>query len=97
MSPFTHAGKIEDPLLMIHGMEDDNQGTYPVQSERLFAALKGLGKTARLVMLPREAHAYRARESVLHMLFEMDRWLEKYVKNAAPRSVSAGDKRQARR
>jgi dipeptidyl aminopeptidase/acylaminoacyl peptidase len=89
MSPFTHAAKIEDPLLMIHGMEDDNQGTYPVQSERLFAALKGLGKTARLVLLPHEAHGYRARESVLHMLYETERWLDKYVKHAAPRPLNA--------
>jgi dipeptidyl aminopeptidase/acylaminoacyl peptidase len=85
MSPFTHADTIDDPLLLVHGMEDDNQGTYPIQSERLFAALDGLGKTARLVMLPHEAHGYRARESVLHMLWEMDHWLDRYVKNAAPR------------
>jgi dipeptidyl aminopeptidase/acylaminoacyl peptidase len=87
MSPFTHANQIADALLLIHGMEDDNQGTFPLQSERLFAALKGLGKTARLVLLPREAHGYRARESILHMLWEMDRWLEQYVKNAPPRPI----------
>jgi dipeptidyl aminopeptidase/acylaminoacyl peptidase len=97
MSPFTHANEVEDPLLMIHGMEDDNQGTYPVQSERLFAALKGLGKTARLVLLPHEAHGYRARESVLHMLYEMDRWLDKYVKHAAARPLHAGDDHLQRR
>ena len=72
MSPFTHANAIQDPLLLIHGSEDNNQGTFPIQSERLFAALEGLGKTARLVILPHEAHGYRARESVLHMLWEMD-------------------------
>jgi dipeptidyl aminopeptidase/acylaminoacyl peptidase len=88
MSPFTHAAKIEDPLLLIHGMEDANQGTHPLQSERLFAALKGLGKTVRLVMLPHESHHYRARESVLHMLWESDRWLERYVKKAAPRPAA---------
>ncbi len=86
MSPFTHAADIKDPLLLIHGAEDDNEGTFPIQSERLFAALSGLGKTARLVLLPREAHAYKARESVMHMAWEMDRWLEKYVKNAPPRA-----------
>jgi dipeptidyl aminopeptidase/acylaminoacyl peptidase len=87
MSPFAHAADIQDPLLLIHGTEDDNQGTFPMQSERLFAALKGLGKTVRLVMLPREAHGYRGRESVMDMAAETDAWLEKYVKNAGPRSV----------
>ena len=87
MSPFTFANKIHEPLLMIHGMEDNNSGTYPIQSERLFAALKGFGRTARLVFLPHEAHGYRARESVMHMLSEMDQWLEKYVKNAGPRKL----------
>jgi dipeptidyl aminopeptidase/acylaminoacyl peptidase len=89
MSPFTHANTIEDPLLLVHGMEDNNQGTFPIQSERFFAALQGLGKTVRLVRLPHEAHGYRARESVLHMLWEMDHWLDKYVKNAPPRTEPA--------
>ncbi|MHB0972403.1 MAG: S9 family peptidase [Thermoanaerobaculia bacterium] len=79
MSPFTHAAKINEPILLIHGIDDNNTGTFPIQSERLYAALKGLGGTARLVMLPHESHGYAARESVLHMLWEMDRWLEKYV------------------
>jgi dipeptidyl aminopeptidase/acylaminoacyl peptidase len=80
MSPFMHAQKINEPILLIHGMEDDNTGTFPIQSERLYAALSGLGGTVRLVMLPKEAHGYRARESVMHMLWEMDQWLERYVK-----------------
>jgi len=82
MSPFTHANKINEPLLMIHGVDDNNQGTFPIQSERLYAAMSGLGGTVRLVMLPYEAHGYRARESVMHMLWEMDTWMEKYVKAA---------------
>jgi len=84
MSPFTHAQKINEPLLLIHWIDVNNSGTFPIQSERLFQAMKGLGGTARLVMLPYEAHGYRARESVLHMMWEMDRWLETYVKNAQP-------------
>ncbi len=82
MSPFTYANKIKAPLLMTHGEEDDNTGTFPIQSERLYAAISGLGGNVRLVMLPKEAHGYRARESVLHVLWEMDQWLDKYVKNA---------------
>ncbi|MCU4177181.1 prolyl oligopeptidase family serine peptidase [Carboxylicivirga sp. N1Y90] len=81
MSPFMNAEKMKHPLLLIHGIEDNNSGTYPMQSERYFNALKGLGATVRLVMLPSESHGYRARESVLHMLWEQDQWLEKYVKN----------------
>lgn len=85
VSPFFFADKINEPLLMIHGEADNNQGTYPIQSERLFAAMQGTGGTARLVMLPLEAHGYAARESTEHALFEMINWFDKYVKNAQPR------------
>ncbi len=81
MSPFMHADKMKTPLLLIHGEADNNSGTYPLQSERYFNALKGLGAPARLVMLPKESHGYRAKESIMHMLWEQDRWLEMYVKN----------------
>ena len=90
MSPFNHADKINEPLLLIHGEADNNSGTFPIQSERFYNALKGLGATTRLVMLPNEAHSYRARESVLHMLYETDRWLDTYVKNAKPRETPTG-------
>ena len=89
MSPFNYAHQIKDALLMIHGEEDNNSGTFPIQSERMFAAVKGLGGTARLVMLPRESHGYRARESIMHMLAETDAWLEQYVKNAAAPAAPA--------
>jgi len=79
MSPFFHAEKIKSPILLIHGAEDNNSGTYPMQSERFFNAIKGLGGDARLVMLPKESHAYRARESLLHMLWEQQEWLLKYL------------------
>ena len=81
MSPFTYADKIKEPLLMIHGEADNNSGTFPMQSKRFYSALKGHGATVRLVMLPHESHGYRAHESVMHMLWEMDGWLEKFVKN----------------
>lgn len=81
MSPFMHADKMKTPLLLIHGEADNNSGTYPLQSERYFNALKGLGATARLVMLPKESHGYSAKESILHVLWEQDQWLDKYVKN----------------
>ena len=81
MSPFMHADKMKTPLLIIHGEADNNSGTYPMQSTRYFNALKGLGAKVRLVMLPNESHGYRAKESILHILWEQDQWLEKYVKN----------------
>jgi dipeptidyl aminopeptidase/acylaminoacyl peptidase len=81
MSPFMHADKVNEPLLMIHGEADNNSGTFPLQSERMYQAINGLGGKARLVMLPHESHGYRARESIMHMLYEQDAWLEKYVKN----------------
>ncbi|MBC7884388.1 MAG: S9 family peptidase [Saprospiraceae bacterium] len=81
MSPFQHADKMKSPLLLIHGEDDNNSGTFPMQSDRYFNALKGLGATTRLVILPKESHGYVARESILHMLWEQDQWLDKYVKN----------------
>jgi dipeptidyl aminopeptidase/acylaminoacyl peptidase len=81
MSPFMHADKIKTPILLIHGEADNNSGTYPLQSQRYFNALKGLGVTTRLVILPKESHGYRAKESILHLLWEQDQWLEKYIKN----------------
>ena len=80
MSPFSYADKIKAPILLIHGEADDNTGTYPIQSERFYAALKGQGATVRLVFLPLEAHHYVAHESLQHMLWEMNRWLDTYVK-----------------
>ena len=81
MSPFMHADKMKTPLLLVHGEADNNSGTYPMQSERYFNALKGLGGPARLVMLPKESHGYRAIESIMHLLWEQDQWLEEHVKN----------------
>lgn len=81
MSPFSYAHKVETPILLIHGEADNNSGTFPIQSERYFNALKGHGVTTRLVFLPHESHGYAAKESILHTLWEMDTWLEKYVKN----------------
>lgn len=85
ISPFFFANKINEPILLIHGEADDNQGTFPIQSERLFAAIRGNGGTARLVMLPLEAHGYAAKESTEHVLWEMINWFDRYVKNAPPR------------
>lgn len=81
MSPFSYADKIKTPILMIHGKDDPNAGTYPMQSERMFAAIKGHGGIARLVVLPHEGHGYEARESILHVLSEQFEWLDKHVKN----------------
>jgi dipeptidyl aminopeptidase/acylaminoacyl peptidase len=83
VSPFRYADRIAAPLLLIHGAQDANSGTYPIQSQRLFDAIRGNGGTARLVVLPHESHAYLARESVLHMLAEQFSWLERWL-GAAP-------------
>ena len=82
MSPFSFADKIQAPLLLIHGQDDNNPGTFPLQSQRLFIAIKGHGGTVRLCMLPHEAHGYRARENVLQCLAEMCNWLDQYCKPA---------------
>jgi dipeptidyl aminopeptidase/acylaminoacyl peptidase len=88
MSPFTYANKITDAVLMIHGMKDDNTGTFPIQSERMYAALKGNGATARLVMLPDEAHGYLGQETIADVLAEMVSWMDRFVKNAPPRAAA---------
>ena len=88
MSPFMAANQVNEPILMIHGVADNNSGTFPIQSERMYAALKGNGATARLIMLPNESHGYRARESVMHTLAEMVNWFDRYVKNPEPRSIT---------
>lgn len=82
MSPFMHAPDINEPVLMLHGEIDSNTGTYPIQSQRMYHALKGLGATARLVMMPYEDHIYAARESRLHYVAESFAWFDKYVKNS---------------
>ena len=81
MSPFMFANNIKTPLLMIHGEMDNNSGTFPIQSERLYNAIKGHGGTVRFVLLPYESHGYAAKENILHMLWEQDQWLNRYVKN----------------
>lgn len=86
VSPFLYANKLKEPILLIHGEADNNTGTYPIQSERMYQALSGNGGTARLVMLPFESHGYSARESTEHVLYEMINWFDKYVKNAPPRN-----------
>jgi len=97
VSPFRYADKITTPLLLIHGANDSNSGTYPIQSERLFDAIRGNGGTARLVVLPHENHGYLARESVLHVLAEQFGWLERWLggQEPGPRSESEPNRRNA--
>jgi dipeptidyl aminopeptidase/acylaminoacyl peptidase len=86
VSPFMNAHKIKEPVLLIHGEADNNTGTFPIQSERMYQAIRGTGGTVRLVMLPLESHGYSARETTEHVLYEMLNWFDKYVKNAPPRT-----------
>ena len=99
VSAFRYADQIKEPILIIHGGEDDNPGTIPFQSDLLYRAVVGTGGTARLVMMPDESHQYEARESVGHMLWEMTRWFDKYVKakpgyGGATSRAGGGDKTQ---
>jgi dipeptidyl aminopeptidase/acylaminoacyl peptidase len=89
MSPFWHANNIKDPILLMHGEMDDNSGTFPIQSERFYMALKGHGATVRYVTLPFEAHGYAGRETLMHVLAERIAWFDKYVKNAPAREKTA--------
>ncbi|MBL8695907.1 MAG: S9 family peptidase [Planctomycetes bacterium] len=95
LSPFNYAHKLKEPILFIHGEADSNTGTFPIQSDRMYRALKGTGGTARLVTLPFENHGYSAKESNLHVLAEMIEWLDKYVKNAPARPSDAGASKSA--
>ncbi|HLH39117.1 MAG TPA: prolyl oligopeptidase family serine peptidase [Bryobacteraceae bacterium] len=89
MSPFFFADKIKDPILLIHGAADDNSGTFPIQSDRMYQAIRGNGGTVRLVFLPNEAHGYRGKETIEHVLWEKFQWFDKYVKNAGPQTSRA--------
>ncbi len=93
MSPFMSADKIKTPILLVHGELDNNTGTYPIQSERMFNAIKGHGGTVKYVQLPYESHGYAGKENLLHLLYEQFSWLEKYVKNADKNTM--GDKQKA--
>ncbi len=92
MSPFTYANQIKTPLLLVHGEMDNNSGTFPIQSERLYNAVKGHGGTVRYVVLPYESHGYSARENILHLLWEQNQWLDKWVKNADKNKPVSGEK-----
>ncbi len=81
MSPFMNAEKMKTPLLLVHGEADNNPGTFTLQTERYFQALKGLGATTRMLILPKESHGYAAKENIMHLLWEQDQFLEKYLKN----------------
>ncbi len=95
MSPFMHSNNIKTPLLMIHGEMDNNSGTFPIQSERLYNPIKGHGGTVRFVLLPYESHGYAAKENILHMLYEQDAWLDKYVKHADKNNPIATETKKA--
>jgi len=85
MSPFWFANQVKDPILLMHGEADDNSGTFPIQSERFYMALKGQGATVRYITLPFEAHGYAGRETLMDILAERINWFDKWVKNAPPR------------
>src|SRR5713226_244116 len=93
MSPFWYANQIKDPILLMHGEADDNSGTFPIQSERFYMALKGFGATVRYETLPFEAHGYAGRETLLHILAERINWFDKYVKNAGPRRSDTAEQK----
>jgi dipeptidyl aminopeptidase/acylaminoacyl peptidase len=94
MSPFMSADKIKTPILLVHGELDNNTGTFPIQSERMFNAIKGHGGTVKFLLLPYESHGYAAKENILHLLYEQYAWVEKYVKNA-DKNTPGGDKQKA--
>ena len=89
MSPFMSADKIKTPILLVHGELDNNTGTFPIQSERMFNAIKGHGGTVKFLLLPYESHGYAAKENILHLLYEQYAWVEKYVKNADKNAASS--------
>ncbi len=94
MSPFTYANQIKTPILLVHGEMDNNPGTFPIQSERLYNAIKGHGGTVRYLVLPYESHGYSARENILHLLWEQNQWLDKWVKNADKNQPASEEKKK---
>jgi dipeptidyl aminopeptidase/acylaminoacyl peptidase len=94
MSPFTYANQIKTPILLVHGEMDNNPGTFPIQSERLYNAIKGHGGTVRYLVLPYESHGYSAKENILHLLWEQNQWLDKWVKNADKNKPASEEKKK---
>jgi dipeptidyl aminopeptidase/acylaminoacyl peptidase len=90
LSPTLNADRLKVPIMLIHGELDANPGTVPLQSEKYYEALRGLGKTVRYIVLPYESHGYQARQSIEHVLYEEIAWFDKYVKNAPPRAAKQG-------
>ena len=84
LSPFNYANKLKEPVLLIHGDSDNNSGTFPMQSQRLYQALAGTGGNVRYVVLPFESHGYTARESVGHTLREMSDWMKRHTRDPRP-------------
>lgn len=84
LSPVLFAPQLREPILIVHGARDENPGTIPFQSERLFEAIRGTGGTARWVSLPYEGHGYAARESVLHVIAEQLEWFDHHVRGPTP-------------
>jgi dipeptidyl aminopeptidase/acylaminoacyl peptidase len=89
MSPFMHADSVDEPILLLHGEADTNSGTFPIQSQRLYHAVKGLGGTIRYVTYPHEQHGYQGRETVLDALYQQFEWFDRWVKNGPPRHETA--------
>jgi dipeptidyl aminopeptidase/acylaminoacyl peptidase len=82
MSPILYADRLTGALLLYHGIEDQNVGTDPINSVRLFHALQGMGKTVALYMYPYEDHGPATRETLLDLWGRWTAWLDLYVKNA---------------
>jgi dipeptidyl aminopeptidase/acylaminoacyl peptidase len=80
ISPFSYADKMKTPLLLVHGEADNNPGTFTLQTERYFQALKGHGAPVRMVILPKESHGYQAKENIMHLLWEQEQFLDQHLK-----------------
>lgn len=88
MSPLLFANNMSGALLMYHGLGDQNVGTDPINSPRLFQALNGLGKTAAMYLYPFEDHGPATKETLLDLWGRWSAWLDKYVKNPKTKTVS---------
>lgn len=81
MSPILYSHRIDAPLLLVHGLLDDNAGTSPLQSTQFYEAIRGNGGDAGLLLLPWEGHSYRARESVMRTAARLLDWFDRHVKD----------------
>ncbi len=79
------AADIADPLLVVHGMSDDN--VVFDNSVRLFAALQNARVPFETAVYPGQAHGFQGEDTLIHRVLTMERFLQSVAPPAEPRQT----------